>query len=189
MKNASLKQTVLVKTVKTGGSTLTNILSRFAMKHNLYIQRCDIYSKPIPHFTRKFFRDNSPIINKFNHKSYVHPNIISEHILYNRAKLSDVMPNDTFYVTQLRQPLAQLVSWLNYNHRFNVTDPLERRNDIMKYRLLHSWKQLGIPANVTPDQVQPHIYQLEKEFDLVTITEQFDLSLLLLRRKTLLGHQ
>ena len=176
------KNIVFVKTVKTGGSTLTNILSRFAVKHNLCIGRCEISSKPISHSIRKFLRDNSPIIKKFNHTSHAQRNIISEHILYNRTKLADVMPNDTIYVTQLRQPLAQLVSKLNYNQRFNVTDPVEKHSDT-KYRLFPSWKQLGIPVNVTPDQVQPHIYQLEKEFDLVTITEQFDLSLLLLRRK------
>ena len=169
---------VFVKTFKTGGSTLTNILSRFAMKHNLCIRRCEI----TPRFTRKFWQQNSLV----NHTAHVQANIISEHIQYNRTKLADVMPNDTIYVTQLRHPLTQLVSWLNFNQQFNVTDPVDVYKNLrryMKYGPWNSWRQLGIPVNVAPREFQSHLHQLDKEFDLVTITEQFDLSLLLLRRK------
>ena len=125
-------------------------------------------------------------ILRFNHSQVGDSNIISEHIWYKRKILSDVMPNDTIYVTQLRQPLAQLVSWLNFMEQFNVTDPVKVYKNLrrkMKYDLWNSWRQLRIPVNVTAEQFQSRLHQLDKEFDLVTITEQFDLSLLLLRRK------
>ena len=168
---------VFVKTFKTGGSTLTNILSRFAMKHNLCIRGCEITSTRL---IRKFWQ------HYINHTTHVQANIISEHIRYNRTKLADVMPNDTIYVTQLRHPLTQLVSWLNYHLQFNVTDPVDVYKNLrrkMKDDLWNSWRQLGIPVKVNSRGFQSHLHQLDKEFDLVTITEQFDLSLLLLRRK------
>ena len=133
---------VFVKTFKTGGSTLTNILSRFAMKHNLCIRGCEITST---RFIRKFWQ------HYINHTTHVQANIISEHIRYNRTKLADVMPNDTIYVTQLRHPLTQLVSWLNYHLQFNVTDPVDVYKNLrrkMKDDLWNSWRQLGIPVNV-----------------------------------------
>ena len=163
------KNIVFIKTFKTGGSTLSNILSRFAMKHNIFIPSIQLGEILGLH--------NRPL-GKFN--------LIQRHSLYNRTYFSDVMPNDTIYVTQLRQPLAQLISMLNFKQYYNVTDPLkhypvyfEEKN---KY-LEDSWKQLSIPKNVSDYELQLHLKQLEREFDLITITEQFDLSLLLLRRK------
>ena len=47
----------------------------------------------------------------------------------------------------------------------------------------NTWRQMCIPKNTTRENFQLRLHQVDKEFDLVTITEQFDLSLLLLRRK------
>ena len=166
--------------MKTGGSTLANILGRFAVKHNLSIHGYELVLHPglglfgMPHKM------------DLNYTLLGESNIINAHIKYNRTILSDVMPNDTIYVTQLRHPLAQLVSWLNYKHRFNVTDPVEVYRNLppgVKDGPRSSWRQMGIPVNVTKEQFQSHLHQLDEELDLVTITEQFDLSLLLLRRK------
>ena len=113
-------------------------------------------------------------------------NLIQRHSLYNRTYFSDVMPNDTIYVTQLRQPLVQLISMLNFKRYYNVTDPLEHYPVYFeeKYKYLEdSWRQLSIPKNVSDYKLQLHLKQLERQFDLITITEQFDVSLLLLRRK------
>ena len=171
---------VFVKTVKTGGSTLGNVLGRFAMKHNLNIHGYELVLNPglrLFGMSRKW---------DLNYTLLGESNVINSHIKYNRTILSDVMPNDTIYVTQLRHPLNQLVSWLNYNHRFNVKDPVEVYRNLslrMKAGPWSSWRQLGIPMNVTEEQLQSHLHQLDQEMDLVTITEQFDLSLLLLRRK------
>ena len=173
---------VFVKTVKTASSTLSNILSRYAMKNNLNIHGCEMTLYPALRSYENWLRK----ILKLNHTQLGDSNIISEHIWYKRKILSDIIPNDTIYVTQLRDPLAQLVSWLNFNEQFNVTDPVEVYKNLrrkMKYDLWNSWRQLRIPVKFTAKQFQSHLHQLDKEFDLVTITEQFDLSLLLLRRK------
>ena len=163
------KNIVFIKTLKTGGSTLSNILSRFAMKHNIFIPSSQL---------RKFVGLQNKPSGKFN--------LIQSHILYNRTYLSDVMPNETIYVTQLRHPLKQFVSMLNHKRIHNVTDPLKHYPIYFEEQqnfLEDSWIQLSIPKNVSDYELQLHLKQLERQFDLITITEQFDLSLLLLRRK------
>ena len=102
------KNIVFIKTLKTGGSTLSNILSRFAMKHNIFIPSSQL---------RKLVGLRNKPSGKFN--------LIQSHILYNRTYLSDVMPKDTIYVTQLRHPLKQFVSMLNHKRIHNVSDPLK----------------------------------------------------------------
>ena len=177
---------VFIKTFKTAGSTLNNILSRFAMKHNLSIHGHEgcLYKK-------LFYRECPLKDLNLNYSTLGKSNIISEHIIYHRSILSDIMPNVTLYVTQLRQPLAQLISRLNFRGYSNVVDPVEKYRNLKdfgastkyKYLVWNPWRQLGIPQNVTSQQFPSFLTRLEKEFDLVTITEQFDLSLLLLRRK------
>ena len=164
---------VFIKTFKTAGSTLSNILSRFAMKHNLTIRG---------HGLREL---------KLNYSSLGKSNIICDHISYNRTKLADIMSSDTVYVTLLRQPLAQLISRLNYRGYVNVVDPVETYKNSKYFggstnfygQIWDPWRQLNIPQDVTSQQFPSFLALLENELDLVAITEQFDLSLLLLRRK------
>ena len=128
---------------------------------------------------------------KLNHSTLANSNVVSDHIWYNRTKLSEVMPNDTFYMTQLRQPLAQLISRLNYRGYSNVVDPVKKYKNLKEFggskkltlKKWDPWIQLDIPQNLSSQQFQDFLVQLENEFDLITITEQFDLSQLLLRRK------
>ena len=107
------------------------------------------------------------------------------------------MPEDTFYMTQLRKLLAQLISRLSFRGYSNVVDPVEKYKNLKDFggskylerQRWDPWIQLDIPQKLSSQQFQDFLVTLENEFDLVTITEQFDLSLLLLRRKTMLGHQ
>ena len=106
--------------------------------------------------------------------------------MYNRKTLSDIMPGDVIYITLLRQPLSQLVSWLHYNGYYGVVNPVEMYENLdpkRKYDLWNSWIQMGITRDINKQEFISQINQLEKEFNLVMITEQFDISLLLLRRK------
>ena len=172
---------VFIKTIKTSGSTLTNVLSRYAMKHNLNIHGHEGCLHP-----GLSYRVCQLKKLQLNYSSLGRSNIITEHILYHRKILSDVMPKDTVYVTQLRHPLAQLGSWLNYRGHSNLTNPVEEFRRLLpefKFSKWNSWRQMCVPRNVTQEEFQSYLDQLDKDFDLVTITEQFDLSLLLLRRK------
>ena len=74
-----------IKTYKAGGSTVTNILSRFAIKHDLNIHgrlRCG----------NKHLHDFHCDISNAT------TNLISEHISYDREFLSSIMAEDTIYV-------------------------------------------------------------------------------------------
>ena len=71
---------VFIKTVKTGGSTMTNILSRFVMKHNLNIYPYLIHQKL--HF-------NSTHLGKSN--------IFSDHFKYKRKTFADITSDDVIY--------------------------------------------------------------------------------------------
>ena len=175
------KNIVFIKTIKTGGSTLTNILSRYTMKHNLNIhgqEGCtnQVLSQQVCPLQKMSL--DLPGLGKSN--------VISDHLLYDRKILSDVTLNGTIYVTQLRHPLSQLISWFNYRGHYIKSNPAEDYDNLhpfIKYSKWNSWRQLCIPDDHTGEKFQPYIQLLENEFDLVTITEQFDLSLLLLRRK------
>ena len=161
---------------------MTNILSRFAMKHNLSIfghESC-LY----PSLGYGF------CIQKKLHLHLSHfrkSNIISEHIMYKRNILSAIMGDDVIYVTQLRHPLSQLVSWLHYDGHIGVSDPVEVYANLIPYRKydlwINSWIQMGIPYSTSEQEFKTYLKSLTHEFDLISITEQFDLSTLLLRRK------
>ena len=174
---------VFIKTIKTGGSTLTNILSRYAMKNNLTVHGHEGYLYPsLSHGMCPVEK----ICNVLNMSQLGWSNIISEHFVYNRNILSNIMPTDVVYVTQLRHPLMQLVSWLNYRGHSSVVDLLESYKSLnrdIKFGLWNSWRQMCIPENINKKEFNSYLTQLTEEFDLVTITEHFDFSLLLLRRK------
>ena len=180
------KNIVFIKTFKTASSTLNVLLSRFAMKNNLSIHGHEGCLYP------DLFYGNCPLPGlKLNYSTLGKSNIIADHISYDRTVLSDVMPEDTIYVTMLRQPLDQLISRLNFRGYSNVVDPVKKYKNMKdfgasteyRYQRWDSWRQLNIPHNVISQEFPSFLTQLEKELDLVTITEQFDLSLLLLRRK------
>ena len=172
---------VFIKTHKTGGSTITNILSIFAMKHNLSIfghEGCLYASLRYDICIQKKLHMNLSRFGKSN--------IISEHIMYKRNILSTIMSDDVIYVTQLRHPLSQLISWLHFNGHIGVNDPVDFYDNMIPFKKhisLNSWIQMGIPNNASEQEFKSYLKSLAREFDLISITEQFDLSLLLLRRK------
>ena len=89
-------------------------------------------------------------------------------------------------MTQLHHPLSQLVSWLHYTGHIGVSDPVEVYNNMIpknKYGFWNSWIQMGILYNASEQEFKTYLKNLTQEFDLISITEQFDLSTLLLRRK------
>ena len=131
---------MFIKTIKTGGSTLTNILSRFAVKHTLNIHGHEGCLHPGLSYRVCQLKEL-----RLNYSSLGRSNIISEHILYNRKIHSDVTLNDTIYVTLLRHSLAQLSSWLNYRGHSNITNPIEELRNLtteFKFSKWNSWRQI-----------------------------------------------
>ena len=138
------------------------------------------------------------------------PNILCSHARYNRPVLDSVMPNDTVYVTILRDPVTQFESTFSYMTFgemlgiANVTDPLKvffdnPRELLVNYLLTQDLRinsdrlklirngmffDLGLESKDfdNPNKINSSIHQIEKEFDLVMTMERFDESLVLLKR-------
>ena len=101
------KNILYLKTHKTGGSTVTNILNRFGESRDL-----NFVLPKIGHN-----RLDWPF--KFTENSYYPlngtvPNILCNHARFNHDVMSDIMPSDSFYVTILRHPVAQFESAFSY---------------------------------------------------------------------------
>ena len=193
---------VFLKTHKTGSSTITNILNRFGDKNNL------VFVVPTERYNRLgwpwFFQEDHMI-----HYNDTKPNMLCSHARYNRAVLERVMPNDTVYVTILRDPVRQFESTFSYMAFgdilgiSNETDPLdvffENPNDVLvnyiltkdlrinsdRLKLIRNgmFFDLGLESRDFDDaeEIQRTIQRLDKEFDLVLLTEYFEESMVMLK--------
>ena len=194
---------LFLKTHKTGGSTITNILNRFGESRNI--------SFALP-FQENFYTFLWP--TRFR-MTYVAPlygmtdyHILCNHARYNRRPMNWLFPKQrTKYISILREPTAQYESVFNFMHFANALgygdekDPLgtflkfplpfqEIKTRMKKKNLaLHLVRNpmlfdLGLDfryfQNITA--VQEYFKFLEQEFDLIMIMEHFDESLVLLKR-------
>ena len=53
--------------------------------------------------------DSHPSLHKLSHFD-----IAADHMIYNREEFQQVMPNDTAYMSSLREPVAQFKSGVNF---------------------------------------------------------------------------
>ena len=82
---------------------------RFAMRRKLNLVTFDnIFPFPDPSFFRHLL-DSHPSLHNLSHFD-----IAADHMIYNREEFQQVMPNDTVYVSSLREPVAQFKSAVNY---------------------------------------------------------------------------
>ncbi|XP_066932720.1 galactose-3-O-sulfotransferase 2-like [Clytia hemisphaerica] len=192
---------LFLKTHKTGSSTITNILNRFAEMNNLTTllpRHKDSY-----HFLWP---------NKFRFSAvadtFTRPNILANHARYSREAMNRVFPRlSTFYVTILRNPVSQFESSFQY-FSFAYMLNIQEKPDPMKYFLdnpvsndaivstARKYPSLNLIRNPlfydlgldygdfnNETIVNNAINTLSHDFDLVLLTEHFDESLTLLRRR------
>ncbi|XP_006814245.1 galactosylceramide sulfotransferase-like [Saccoglossus kowalevskii] len=178
---------VYIKTHKTGSTTLASILERFGYTGNL--------TMAVPEIRHGFPRTNlfnrSMVWKIDNISSF---DMLTNHARYNRPELDALIPNAT-YITILRHPLAQFESmfgFFNWGRHIHTKDPIATFVNDPKYinatiygRATHNSQlfDLGLSLKQTLDEdtVNKKIQSLNKEMDLVLITEYFDESLLILR--------
>lgn len=194
---------MFLKTHKTGGTTITNIINRHGDRHNLQF----VLPK------NKYNRLGWPWFFQTDHVMHHHgttPNILCNHARYNRAEMDKLMPNDTLYITILRDPVRQFESTFSYMTFgeilgiVNESDPLAAffrnpREVLLNYLLTQDLRinsdrlklirngmfyDLGLESKdfENNEKINETIRQLHKEFHLVMITEYFDESLILLKR-------
>ena len=109
-----VKNVYFLRIPKTGSSTVSNILTRYGLKHKLTMSAG--------------FR--SPFMKPRPQKSPLNM-VIYQHTEFNESAIQDLMPKDTVYITLLREPLSHLKSIFNYMNlakTFNLdgesSDPL-----------------------------------------------------------------
>lgn len=135
--------------------------------------------------------------------------MLCSHARYNRAVLERVMPNDTVYVTILRDPVRHFESTFSYMEFSDIlgisneTDPLETffdsPNDVLvnyvltkdlrinsdRLKLIRNgmFFDLGMKSTDFDDsaKIQAAIQRLNNEFDLVLLTEYFEESMVMLK--------
>ncbi|XP_077868862.1 galactose-3-O-sulfotransferase 2-like [Saccoglossus kowalevskii] len=192
---------VFIKTHKTASSTTASIIQRFGYTRNLSFvvpSRTQIISSTSG-FNRSMLNSRKyPPLNGGKHYD-----ILTNHVRYNRHEMEAVIPNAT-YITILRHPVNQIVSafsyfrWAQVINRYHgnknaLVTFMENPAKFPKYKMRFWWQShngqlydLGFRnnyANITDDVIHKYIEILDKEMDLVLITEYFDESLLVLKKQ------
>lgn len=196
--SAPVTNVVFLKTHKTGSSTMSNIMLRFADTHNLTV------ALPLkdhwelggyPAYIDKRLID--PSLPKYN--------IIGHHFRFNIEKLGDIMPDSTRYVTIIRSPVDNVesvfgffqdqmpfIDWLegieadtavrlkifydNPSKYYNVeTDWYFRAKN-------HMFFDIGYDvSNDDSNYIGSKVNEMENIFTLVLLTDFFDESLIMMK--------
>lgn len=193
------KQTnvVFLKTHKTASSTLQNIFFRFAERNNLTV------ALPVTPCDHQFCYPRM-FSSHFIHPHTIPPNIVTSHLRFSRSELQRIMPNNTIYITILREPGAMFESLFSYYNLY--CDTFKRvPNGSLEAFLENPWAYYRpedkdsmyarntLTFDLGGDKDRPSAdmvryakrfaAEVERVFSLVMIAEYFDESLILLRHQ------
>ncbi|XP_029472584.1 galactose-3-O-sulfotransferase 2-like isoform X1 [Rhinatrema bivittatum] len=183
---------MFLKTHKTAGSTVLNILYRFVENHNLTVA-LPVAKMHIFHYPRPFkaaYVDGFPNIwQKYN--------VMCNHMKFDNTEVQKIMPNNTLYFSILRNPISVLESsyaYFRFLPSFNKTRtldqflaaPLSYYNPHESYQMLIKntmWYDFGYDNNAEDreDYVYSVLEEIEQRFQLILIAEFFDESMVLLK--------
>ncbi|XP_008323358.1 galactose-3-O-sulfotransferase 3-like [Cynoglossus semilaevis] len=185
---------VFLKTHKTSGTTIQNILFRFADHHNLTV------ALPKQNYVNLFGYPRS-FSNQFVHPHTLPANIICNVLRFNKTELQRLMPRDAIYVTIMREPGAMFESSFSF---FNLLcesfsqvpdgsiktfleEPQryykpDEPNSMFAHNLM-TFDLGGDHNHPATDVAYAHAFvaEMEQIYSLVMISEYFDESLILLR--------
>ncbi|XP_033104537.1 galactose-3-O-sulfotransferase 2-like isoform X2 [Anneissia japonica] len=206
------KSIAFLKTHKTGSTTLARIIEHYALVNKLDIVR-KAGETAYLHYTNQNFDFNSKknflppkgvMYGDYNNYTY---NVFTLHARYDRPVYESFMAKDSIYITLLRNPVTQFESTFDYfkigsiigkgKDNMSKTRKLEMflSNSSYYWEKLSSSKQkrsfnnqiwdLGVDPGECSNEllVNYTIRKLDNEFDFVMITEMFDESLLVLKKK------
>lgn len=185
---------------KAGSTTVSNLLARYALNHDLHIALPDL--KPMGsgfHCFGAFHPDH--VMSLADNQRY---GVLFNHMIYNRTALDAVMPADSFYLAIMREPVERFVSSAYY---YQMLKPPLRNNtnngafkafiseqnrgkletDMKIYNSLSHDTGLPVALHTNGDAVRRHIERLERELDLMMVLEHFLESLVLLKRRACLS--
>ncbi|KAL7374718.1 hypothetical protein ABVT39_006005 [Epinephelus coioides] len=183
-----------LKTHKTASTTMQNLLFRFAERNNLTV------ALPVQACSHQFCYPRS-FTAHFVHPHTLPPNIITSHMRFNKAELQRLMPNDTIYITILREPGSMFESLFSYYNQY--CQSFKRvPNGSLEAFLEEPWRYYRpdekdsmyarntLTFDLGGDKDRPatdvayaraFLAEVERVFSLVMIAEYFDESLVLLR--------
>ena len=179
---------------KTGSSTITTLLYRYALRHDVKMVLCSDHPY-LYNSTRQamFTYPNGLIYNKGS--------IFAEHAFYNKAETNSIMPHNTVYLASIRDPVTLLPSLLQefvnarellskYTALYNMAEyflsHLDKYGSVLRMPTKSLMSRLfGIPDDRLDDlkQIERILYDVSTEFQFVIVKEYFDESLIILRRK------
>ncbi|XP_029382787.1 galactose-3-O-sulfotransferase 3 [Echeneis naucrates] len=183
-----------LKTHKTASTTMQNLLFRFAERNNLTV------ALPVQACSHQFCYPRV-FTSHFVHPHTMPPNIITSHMRFNKAELQRLMPNDTIYVTILREPGSMFESLFSYYNQY--CQSFKRvPNGSLEAFLEEPWRYYRpdekdsmyarntLTFDLGGDKDRPatdvayaraFVAEVDRVFSLVMIAEYFDESLVLLR--------
>jgi hypothetical protein len=189
---------VFLKTHKTGSSTMSNIMLRFADQHNLTVG-LPLEGKwelgGYPAYIDKQLID--PKLDQYN--------VLGHHFRFNKQKLDSFMAADTRYVTIIRSPVDNVESvfgffqdqlpFMNWLETINTTERLgafyknpegyyNTDTDWFFRSKNHMFFDIGYDVNRDNDAeyVAQSIQEMDSFFTLILLTDFFDESLILMKR-------
>ncbi|XP_061566095.1 galactose-3-O-sulfotransferase 3-like [Cololabis saira] len=185
---------VFLKTHKTASSTMQNVLFRFAERKNLTV------ALPVQSCRHQFCYP-SILKSDFVHPHTLPANIITNDMHFSKTALQELMPNNTIYVTIMREPTSMFESSFSYSGRdcksFRrvLTRSLENflNNPLNYYRpeeddSMNAHNCLTFDFGGDKDRpptdvayAQAFVAEVEQALSLVMISDYFDESLVLLR--------
>ncbi|XP_005533825.1 PREDICTED: galactose-3-O-sulfotransferase 4 [Pseudopodoces humilis] len=181
---------VFLKTHKTGGSSVLNVLSRYAESRRLRFALPVRYQFGYPGMFR------AELVRGFRPGETF--DVLGHHMRFRLREVQRVMPNDSFYFSIVRDPGSLGASAFSY---FRTASPAFRRSPSLAAFLASpsrffqpgargnhyardlQWFDFGLPRPSRPSQIPALLAELERIFPLVLLAERFDESLVLLRER------
>lgn len=185
------RNVVFLKTHKCASSSIQNVLMRYATQHNLTVvlPRHGNYMGYPQRFQASYA---VPLPSAFGSEY----NIFTHHTRWNGREIQSIMPNDTIFVTILREPASQFESLYNYIGlpkllKVPLTEFLKHpeRHPSPKgiYRtFLRNPMSFDLGLDIKDfdnwTRIREKIAEIDRSFALVMMADRFSESLLLLRR-------
>ncbi|XP_039265646.1 galactose-3-O-sulfotransferase 2-like [Styela clava] len=197
-RNGPKRNLMFLKTHKTGSSTLQNILVRFAYDNDRFVGLPTGGDILFGYYSGTPFKKSMmmPVPKSRN------VNMLLHHMVFNKKEIASVLPSDTVYLTILRDPATQFESVFHYLRKDvpafsrasgenGLTDYVRNPTQYFKGRgdgRFWWFGKNGMFFDLGFDNLSENdtyineaIDEIEKTFDIVLISEFFDISLLLLR--------
>ncbi|KAK6194600.1 hypothetical protein SNE40_000206 [Patella caerulea] len=174
-----------LKVHKCGSTTMSNILHRFALRHNLNVVLPNT-NRTIRQFWILGSLDTNTtkkIIPVARGENY---NILAVDTFYNKQIYDQLIPDHPFFLAIFREPVERYISFLFYNAEISPKMKQKMKTDPYIFRNFTGKASSALEdfsfylQNLSSIRFTE---RMDNEFDMIMVTEYFDESLILLKRK------